>query len=345
MCSKCIHSWPAIYTLVAVAGGLFGGPVRGAPPHNITVDGLFADWNAVPSYLDPVDDETQDWHGDPPAPLANHPDVDVLEYKFTHDKHNLYAYFRAQGQVGRTQRAADGNGPAGRFYVIVTIDVDNNNTTGYDLSDGGYYPSSNGYDMNMEIEYYDGAFNTGHYINHGAPSDSDEDLAPLIAQQNQGIVDVLPGSYDGYTQWVMFGDSTSGVQDLNDGTSITYVSDKGPVVQGIIEAAISPDGHELEMVAPFVGFMSYPGAQPGQRGDPIMALGRTIDISFSLESSPELFDNGEWASDTAAPIVGYFLGVPEPSSLMLGIAMFGWIVLGCQRRFRCRDAGLFDIKF
>ncbi len=239
--------------------------------------------------------------------------------------------------IGNTQRAADGNGRAGRFYVIVTIDVDNDNATGYELSEGGYYPSSNGYDMNMEIEFYDGAFNTGHYINHGAPAGvAGEDLTPLEAQQNQGIVDVLPGSYDNYTQWVMFGDSTSGDHNLNDGTSITYVSDKGPVYQGIIAGALSPDGHELEMVAPFVGFMSYPGALPGQRGDPIMALGRTIDISFSLEASGELTtppgDNGEWASDTAAPIVGYVLGVPEPSSLTMGIAMLAWV--GAFRRRR-----------
>jgi hypothetical protein len=65
------------------------------------------------------------------------------------------------------------------------------------------------------------------------------------------------------------------------------------------------------MMAPFIGFMSYPGELPGERGDLIMQLGRTIDISFSLEASGELttppWDNGEWASDTAEPIVGYFL--------------------------------------
>lgn len=332
-----IDSKRTICLFIVIAVGVLGAVTHGAPVQQIVVDGSFDDWDAVPSYLDPADDETQDWHGDPPAPLAIHPDVDILEYKFAHDENNLYAYFRAQGQVGRTQQASPGPPPlsAGRFYVIVTIDVDNNDATGYELSEGGYYPSSNGYDMNMEIEYYNGAFNTGHYINHGAPSDSDEDLAPLIAQQNQGIVDVLPGSYDGYTQWVMFDDSTTGAVNLNDGTSITHVSDRGPVFQGIIEAAISPDGHELEMVAPFIGFMSYPGALPGQRGDPIMALGRTIDISFSLESSPELFNNGEWASDTAAPIIGYYLGVPEPSCLTLVFVMCG-LISGFGRQPRKR---------
>jgi len=311
----------------------------GAVPHPIVVDGSFSDWSTVPSYFDPLNDETLDWHGVPPAPLAenpDHPDIDILEYKFTHDQHNLYAYIRSRGVIGNTQREADGNGRAGRFYVIVTIDVDNDNTTGYELSEGGYYPSSNGYDMNMEIEFYDGAFNTGHYINHGALTEAE--LPALEAQQNQGIVDVRPGTYDNYTQWVMFGDSTSGDHDLHDGTSITHVSDKGPVYQGLISGALSPDAHQLEMVAPFVGFMSYPGAQPGQRGDPIMALGRTIDISFSLEASGELTtppgDNGEWASDTAAPIVGYYLAVPEPTSFTTGLAMlFGLGLYGRRWRF------------
>ncbi len=328
------------YPLTAMAFGWLGGAVIGAPIQHIEIDGSFDDWIALPSYSDPLNDETLDWHGAPPAPLAenpDHPDVDILEYKFAHDEQNLYAYFRARGVIGNTQRQADGNGRAGRYYVIVTIDVDNNDATGYELSDGGYYPSSNGYDMNMEIEFYDGAFNTGHYINHGATSDPE--VAAVEEEQKQGIVNILPGTYDYYSQWVMFGDSTSGDHDLHDGTSITFVADKGPVYQGLIRGALSPDGHELEMVAPFVGFMSYPGAQPGQRGEPIMALGRTIDISFSLEASGELTtppgNDGEWASDTAAPIVGYYLDVPEPSSLVLGIALFSFTGLcGSRRWFR-----------
>jgi hypothetical protein len=296
-------------------------PAESESIHHIAIDGTFDDWADVPSYSDPVNDQHDTDHNgqfDTPG-YINHPDVDVVEYKFTHDENNLYAYFRTTGQVGDTQREADGDGRAGRYYAIVTIDVDDDDTTGYWLHEGGYYPTSRGYDMNMEIEFYDGEFNTGHYINHGALSEAD--IPTLEAQQKEGIVDVLPGTYDHYTQWVMFEDSVSGEHDLGDGTSITFVLDKGPVYQGNVTQAISGDGHELEMMAPFIGFMSYPGAEPGERGEPIMQLGRTIDISFSLEASGELttgpWDNGEWASDTAEPIVGYFLGVPEPSSLVL----------------------------
>lgn len=308
----------------------------GAPIHRITVDGVFDDWAGVPSYFDPADDQHDTNHnqpGDTPADI-NHPDVDLLEFRFAHDESNLYAYFRATGQIGATQDSADGNGRAGRYYVIVTIDVDNDDSTGYWLHEGGYYPSTDGYDMNMEIEYYDGKFNTGHYLLHAAQSAAD--LPAMEEQQKQGIAEPRPGNYDDYTQWVMFDDSSSGDHDLSDGTSITFVEDEGPVHQGIVEAAISPDGHELEMIAPFTGFMSYPGVNPGERGDPIIELGRTIDISFSLEASGELttgpHDNGEWASDTGDPIVGYVLAVPEPPSIVFALFGLAWMVLFAARQ-------------
>ena len=53
-----------------------------AMPHAITVDGLFGDWAAVPSYSDPVNDQHDTDHDGPldvPA-YVNHPYVDILEY-------------------------------------------------------------------------------------------------------------------------------------------------------------------------------------------------------------------------------------------------------------------------
>ena len=64
--------------------------------------------------------------------------------------------------------------------------------------------------------------------------------------------------------------------------------------------------HEAEVKAPFRGFML-----DAPSGDPIMALGKTIDVSFSVEASSEFAAGGEWASDTADPIVGYELGSAE----------------------------------
>ena len=281
------------------------------PVHTIVIDGNFADWAIVPSHTDPVGGpgvlhsgipDTHDTdHSNPndvPA-YRSHPDIDLVEFKFTHDSSNLYAYFRATGQIGRTITNATQHG---RYYVIATIDVDNSLATGYPLHEGGYYPTSAGYDMNMEVEYYDGAFNTGHYLNHGARNTAE--LNAARQDQTNGIVRVLPGSYDYYTQWVWFDNPTSGTNRLpapDNFASITFVSDRGPVYQGIIRIALSADRRQAEMVAPFRGFMR------DLSGDPIVGLRKILNISFSLEASGELAPGGEWASDTGNPIMGYYL--------------------------------------
>ncbi len=269
---------------------------------SIQIDGNFDDWINLPVLVsDSANDaHDTDWFGDGlPAPIPRkYSDVDILEVKFTHDRDNLYGYIKAKGIVGHTSRAADGQ-KAGRYYFIITIDVDNNDSTGYPLAEGNYWPNSTGYDMNMEVEFYDGSFNTGHYIHHDFMSDADlmtgrDDLA-------KHIIRLGPGTYKYYLQWVTFPDST-----------FIYVQDKGPVIEGgIIEVAVSPDGHEAEMKAPMWGFFQE------EDGTPIIQLGDTIDISFSLEGSGELSEsavdagyNGTksiWGSDTADPIVGYYL--------------------------------------
>lgn len=306
--------------MVAILAAIFaifsGAQAVAEPARNITIDGQFGDWAAVPSHTDPVDDQHDTDHSgqfDTPA-YVYHPDVDVLEYKFAHDANNLYAYFKATGSIGRTQQQS-GNLRAGRYYVIVTIDVDNNDNTGYWLHEGGYYPTSRGYDMNMELEFYDGTWNTGHYLSHDAltTADLNQDTLNLTSgawtsgndgPYTPGFVDVAAGNYDNYTQWVY----------QNDG-KIMLVRDKGPVVPGIMSMAISPDGHEIEFCAPFKGFLN------NSSGVPNMALGKTIDISMSLEASGEMFaasgTNGTWASDTTAPINGYVLEIPEPTTAML----------------------------
>ena len=290
--------------------------------HYITIDGDFSDWAAVPSHYDLVSgpgvlhDGIPDTHdtdhyepGDVPV-YVSHTNVDLVEFKFTHDAQNLYAWFRATGHIGRTGSGA----VRGRYYVIVTIDVDDNKTTGYPIHEGGYYPTSSGYDMNMEVEYYDGAFNTGHYLNHGARSEAELDAA--MRDQTNGIVRVLPGTYNYYSQWVWFDSPSAGTHRLpppDNSASITFVADRGPVYQGIIRIARSPDGHQAEMVAPFRGFMRDPA------GNPIIALRKTINLSFSLEASGEL-TGGDWASDTGDPIVGYYLSpFPEPALQMTRI--------------------------
>ena len=300
------RNWPCLLGIAVAAVSVWAEPVS-----RIVIDGAFSDWQFVPLYGDPVDDQhdtNHDLPGDVPT-YVDHEDVDLLEFKFTHDESNLYAYFKSNGVIGRTQNSAAGT--AGRSYVIVTIDVDNNDTTGYPLHEGGYYPTSTGYDMNMEIEYYDGAFNTGHYLNHGCLNAGD--FAQAEIDQANGLVDVRPGTYDWYTQWVWWDtpQGNPGEIVLPDGTStIVWVADKGPVYQGIITIALSPDGHEAEMKAPFRGFMKDKNVP----ANAIMALGKIVDASFSLEASGELAVGGQWASDTANPLNGYYLAFPTEDS-------------------------------
>ncbi len=292
------------------------------PQHAIAIDGTFTDWANVPTYYDPANDEHDTDHHlvaeiddvnddyDPeqygqPAHV-DHDDVDLLEFKLTHDEGNMYAYFKATGEIGLTQADPP---KAGRYYAIVTIDVDNDDATGYELHQGGYFPTTSGYDINFEVEYYDGVYNTGHYLQHGCMNDSEKTAAFL--DQEMGLIDIRVGTYKYYTQWVWWDDPNTGDitidEDYADGThvdaSITWVEDKGAAYHGVIvEVAKSVSGDEIEIKAPFRGFMKEFYTEEN-----IMQLGKIIDVSFSLEASGELAAGGEWASDTADPIIGYFL--------------------------------------
>jgi hypothetical protein len=220
--------------------------------------------------------------------------------------------------------------------VIVTIDVDaedpdDGDATGYWLHDGGYGPTSYGYDMNFELEFFDGTWNTGHYLSHDSTSSTGEDLDYQHLTSNQwngnyqsgpytpGYVQPAEGNYGNYTQWV-----------YHENDTLTLVLDRGPVVPGIITMAMSPDGHEVEIRAPFKGFLN------NKAGEPNMALGKTLDISFSLEASGELAPGLEWASDTGDPIMRYYLsgGVPEPASLTFVVSgiLIGWGTHRCRGR-------------
>jgi hypothetical protein len=299
--------WKRLAVVVLLLLGMAGlsQPAAAEPVRKITIDGKFDDWAGVPAYKDPPNNEHDTDHkGQTDKPRrVDHADVDILEYKFTHDADNLYAYFKARGVIGRTQKAGPGK-EAGRYYAIVTIDVDNDEKTGYWLHEGGFYPTSRGYDLNAEIEWFNGRINTGHYINHACLNQQELDQAFLDQSSGQykkgvagpykpGFVRLGPGTYDYYTEWVYHANDT-----------ITFVRDKGPQTLGIIEGALSPDGHELEMKIPVKGFLV------DQRGKPILQLGRKINISMSLEASGELAKGGQWASNTAAPIRGYVLEPP-----------------------------------
>lgn len=273
----------------------------------ITIDGKFDDWKSLPAYTDPADDQI-DTDGRTPDYKAKHRenrDHDILEFKVNHDSENLYIYVKSFGKIGNTQKAVPGSKDkkdrAGRYYITVAIDVDQNDKTGYWLHEGGTYPTSGGYDMNAEIEWYDGAFNTGMYMNkcclnkadlkdsystlsHGKYKEGAD--GPYLA----GYHTIKPGQYDNYAEWVYHKNGT-----------ITFVRDRGPVVHGVLTGKRSPDWHQLEMKIPYIGFLK------DQHGDPVVQLGDTLDIEISLQGSGELASDGAWAGDGAEPLNGYKL--------------------------------------
>jgi hypothetical protein len=311
---------------VALAAALSPTILRADPARVMKMDGMFDDWKDIKSYTDAendvhdVDGETKDYK----PKHVNHPDADLVEYKFAHDSENLYVYIRSKGAISRTKRVqgnpeellnrgrrnrnrrraaptASERNRAGRYYAIVTIDVDNNDETGYWIHEGGYYPTSRGYDVNCEVEWYNGEFNSGVYLNHCAMNKDELKQAFLDQSQNKwvegkdgpypaGFMRLAPGTYKNYTQWVYHEDGT-----------ITFVRDKGPVVQGIVTGALAKDGHEAEFKYPIKGFLN------NEKGEPIIKPGATIDISVSLEASGEMAPDGQWGSDSGEPIQGYVL--------------------------------------
>jgi len=286
---------------------LCAAEARAEAPRLIQIDGKFADWADVKNYTDPADDQhdtNRFWRDDQPK-HRDHPDVDLLEFKFTHDAENLYAYFRTRGEIARTQVGLqDDKKDAGRYHALIAIDVDNNDATGYWLHRGGYFPTSGGYDVNAEVEWFDGEFNAGQYMNHCV--NGRRELRQAFLDQSKGeytrdkdgpypagFMRLAAGSYRCYTQWSFHEDGT-----------ITFTEDKGPVVPGIMKIGLSEDGHELELGVPMKGLLV------DEKGSPIIELGRTIDVSFSLEGSGELSPERSWASDTGEPIIGYVLEPP-----------------------------------
>lgn len=148
MLPRSLKSLPILLvtSCVLLCCGTFAPGVLSERPHSIVIDGDFSDWEGVPAYTDPDDaidgsvlhDGVPDCHdtvhearGAIPEHVYNE-DVNILEYRFTHDRDHLYAYIRVKGEIGRTSQIGQPNvSSAGRCYVIATIDVDENEATGY----------------------------------------------------------------------------------------------------------------------------------------------------------------------------------------------------------------------
>jgi len=318
-------------------------------PHRIHIDGDFGDWDPVPSYEDPDDnmagtvlqDGIPDCHTTTetqkcaiPAHVYN-PIVNLLEFKFTHDEHNLYAYLRAKANISLTAKGAH----PGRSYIQVILDADNNQTTGYCLNLGGYYPTTCGNDLHFEIEMYNGSFNTAHYLLHSAW----DNATYLIAyeQQKKGIVTFNgPAEYRPYTEWVYYDAKhpmspdevkrcRDGPHKLPNGGQICFVKDEvGGPFKGVMSYAFDRGDTMVEMAAPFEGFLNK------LDGTPVIGMGTMLHFTMALETSGELQREGKWSTDASWQIRGYVLepfpphggdgdGVSEDMVVLISLLSFG----------------------
>jgi len=320
---------------------LFVARVNPEPMRSIVIDGSFDDWLNVPKRSDPYQptmDAPNVTDGFPPLPdvhdttgsdlCSNHsyrwnPVVDVMQIAVAHDETYIYAYFKGVGTIGKTTVGEKGQG-AGRLYIQVNIDVDNNYTTGYNGGDGGYFPNQQGVDVAFEIEMFNGSFNTGHVVLHAAQA-TNADRNRSMEDQKQGKCtlanQIFP--YKGYTEWVYYDKDhpptasevarcgstswTHGLYTLPDGAQICFISDEcnGPY-QGAFKYAFSANGDELELGAPYASFLTR-----SDTNQPVLQPGMTVSIQGSFETSGQLSIPPDWASDATLPFA-YYLG-PRPS--------------------------------
>jgi hypothetical protein len=331
---------------------------------NIIIDGNFDDWSNVRSYSDPQDNrdgtvfqespwfpsiKIPDCHStnsvEPPgAPYhVYNPNVDIVEFKIAHDDTSLYAYFRAvdDGVIGKTSVGSgrfDSNNPstpsAGRYYIMISINIDNNDTTGFWLGEGGYYPTAPGFDAHFEIEYYNGTYNQGSYLDHGANSTNETSYLREQNMQNKFIV--RPATYHHYTQYIYYDTNPTPdeVKRCFDGPYtlptpynnhyICFTKDMVPgPYSGIVTYARSNKGNELEMRAPFLGFLLNQDT-----GLPTLQLGMTINISVSLETSPEYSIPQTWCSD-ASKVIQYTLYKDAALPLLYNSLLLLLLLLFC----------------
>lgn len=163
------------------------------------------------------------------------------------------------------------------------------------------------------MEFYNGQFNHGSYLNHGCNDSVSYDAA--YKANIAGVTNIQQGNYSFYTEYDYWAAGTiptvdeqqrcqDGFYILPSGNEyICFSTDKAPgPFNSAVKWARSEAGDEIEYAAPFVGWMKTP------EGKPAISIGSVLDLSISLETSGEYSTPaGEWASDTGKPIVGYKL--------------------------------------
>jgi hypothetical protein len=249
-------------------------------PAKITIDGNFDDWRNVAGVDDPV--------GDLVPYLEYVADVDLLEFKVSHDNENIYLYARVAGQVGRSHPAG------GRNYFYAYMDVDQNAGTGFlpSRDDECYYGVDIGDDCEVQFEFVENKFRKTFYGFCGLGGDDD------VLKQNVTIGKSQYGRFDENgrerehykSEYIYRGGETEITEDLKLGTSDS------------IQLAVSPDGSEVEIVSNFAGFLKDP------QGRPTVRLGQTIDLAAGMECDSKAYiGKSKWAADSTRAIRDYRL--------------------------------------
>jgi hypothetical protein len=249
-------------------------------PAKITIDGNFDDWRNVAGIDDP--------RGDLAPYLEYVSDVDLLEFKVSHDDKHIYLYARVAGQVGRSHPLG------GRSYFYAYMDVDRNPDTGFlpTRDDDCYYGVDIGDDCEVQFEFVNNAFRKTFYGFCGiGGNDNVLKQEVTLGKSQYGRFDKAGFERSNYKSEYIFRNGTTQItEDLKLGTSDT------------IHLAVSPDGSEVEVVSTFTGFLKNPNGQPTVR------LGQTIDLAVGMECDSKIYPGKtRWAADSTAAIHGYQL--------------------------------------
>lgn len=256
-----------------------------AAPAKITIDGKFDDWRNVAGVDDP--------RGDLVPYLEYVPDVDLLEFKAANDDEHIYLYARVAGQVGRSH--PDG----GRSYFYAYMDVDQDPGTGFlpTRDDDCYFGVDIGDDCEVQFEFVNNTLRKTFYGFCGLGGDENVlHRQVTIGKSHYGRLDANGVQRTNYkSEYIYRNGKTEITEDLKLGTSDT------------IHLAISPDGHEVEVVSTFTGFLKDPN------GRPTVQSGQTIDLAVGMECDSKAYpEKRHWAADSTKAIRGYTLRPVAP---------------------------------
>lgn len=254
---------------------------------NVVIDGKFDDWRNIAGIGDA--------RGDVVPYLEYIPDVDLLEFKVSHDDEHIYLYARVAGRVGQSHPQG------GRSYFYAYMDVDRDSGTGFlpTRDDDCYFGVDIGDDCEVQFEFVNNRLRKTFYGFCGIGGD-----ANVLKQQ----VAIGPSQYGRFdengierknykSEYILRHGVTEITEDLKLGTSDT------------IHLAVSPDGSEVEVSSPFAGFLKNP------QGEPTVKIGQTIDLAVGMECDSKAYPyKSAWAADSTSAIRGYELVPSDPST-------------------------------